>query len=254
MEHRYKHHQSKIKKAARIFKEKNILEFLKLLKNFLVIKVIYFLSPLIIRLRKRFSENYFTFNKTDLPYFYHKHNLTFTNERAIELSIISSYLSNYHHDDILEIGAVTNHYLESNWKIIDKFEVGQSIHNEDIEFFRTNKKYKFIFSISTLEHVGVDDDIENIDSNKIDRVFNNIIDNLLDDNGVFIFTIPLGYNHDLDNKIINKHINLTHTNFYKKINKKNNWKEVSISEVSRSDYGSVFSGAGELLVGTIENK
>ena len=61
---------------------------------------------------------YFEYNGKKLPYFYHKYNKTWKNERAVEIPImLKRYLREFYGDKrILEVGNVLQHYtnLTSN--------------------------------------------------------------------------------------------------------------------------------------------
>ena len=46
------------------------------------------------------------------------------------------------------------HYFPADHEIVDKYEKGDGIVNEDIVNFRPGKKYDLIVSISTLEHIS----------------------------------------------------------------------------------------------------
>ena len=51
-------------------------------------------------------------------------------------------------------GNVLLHYFPADHEIVDKYEKGDGIVNEDIVNFRPGKKYDLIVSISTLEHIS----------------------------------------------------------------------------------------------------
>lgn len=124
--------------------------------------------------------------------------------------------------------------------------------NQDIEYYKPDKKYDLIVSISTLEHVGFDDEVK--DSSKIDRVIEHITSNLLNSGGTFLFTVLLGYNFDLDAKLQRNFFNLDGYAVYQKSFLTEQWYEVELGAVSTCVYGSRGDGAGELFVGVIKGK
>jgi len=156
---------------------------------------------------KFFKRPYFVYKDRTFRYFYHPHHRTWMTEREIEIPIIVDYIMKSS-DSILEIGNVTNHYLNKiNEKdiqfipihdVVDKYEKGDGVINEDVLTYNPSKKYNLIFSISTMEHVGWDEEIK--DENKIINSINNL-KSLLTENGKIIITVPINYNAWLDKLI-----------------------------------------------------
>ena len=127
-------------------------------------------------------------------------------ERIIEIPIIKNYLNRYGSNkyNILEVGNVFSHYYPIKHKVIDKYEKSKFASNIDVIDFDDGKKYDLIVSISTLEHVGFDEEIK--DRTKF---FKSLIHlrSLLTKKGKLIFTVPLGYNPDVDKTIYDNLIN-----------------------------------------------
>jgi hypothetical protein len=106
----------------------------------------------------------FMFNGKDLEYFYHWYGHTYRSERIVEIPIVRDFLEKYEWKvgkKILEIGDVLSHYLDINLEnhdIVDKYaDDNVNVVNEDVVSFSPNKKYDLIVSISTIEHVGWDE-------------------------------------------------------------------------------------------------
>ena len=59
--------------------------------------------------------------------------------------------------NIFEVGSVLSHYFPINHDVLDKYEKGHGVINQDVVDFKPHNKYDLIVSISTLEHVGFDD-------------------------------------------------------------------------------------------------
>jgi len=131
-----------------------------------------------------------------LKLFYHTYNKTFFNERKIEIPIAKEVLKNK--KDILEIGNVLSHYIKINHDVIDKYEIGKGVINEDISEYKFNKKYDLIISISTFEHIG--DKEKDIGNERLIRAFNNVMNNLKE-NGILLITFPIGNNKYLENYV-----------------------------------------------------
>ena len=193
----------------------------------------------------------FTFRGQSYRYFWHRYNSTWGNERAIEIPIALSFMAGVSPDKVLEIGNVLSHYGPVSHEVVDKYEQTAGVRNQDVCDFRSDKKYDLILSISTLEHVGWDE--EPRDEAKVLRAFENL-QSLLAPGGRLVVTIPLGYNTHLDRMIEDGRIAFTTHNYLKRNPRRNEWREVSESEVRHPLYDRQANCAHELLVGIIENR
>ncbi len=146
---------------------------------------------------------------------------------------------------ILEIGNVLSNYYDISHDIVDKYEKAPNVINKDVVDFKTNDKYDLIVSISTLEHVGWDE--ESRDDEKIPKALENLR-NLLKLDGTMIVTLPFGYN-----KALNRHLNLGTIRFneqhYLLRTGSNSWREASWDEVKETIFGNPYSGANGLIIG-----
>jgi len=132
----------------------------------------------------------------------------------------------------------------------DKFEEISELFRDVIDF-KSSKKYDLILSISTLEHVGWDEEIK--ESDKILYTIENL-KSCLADMGILIVTMPLGYNSYLDILLKEKRIEFTKTYFMKRITSDNKWAETAWEDVkdSKFSYDPVF--ANGLIIGIIKKK
>lgn len=144
-------------------------------------------------LATKIKNKHFTYNEKNYAYFYHPYNHTWANERAVEVPIVMSQVTKA--KNILEIGNVLRSYFPLKHTVIDKYEKGQHILNEDAVDFKLNKKFDLIVSISTIEHVGWDEQIK--DATKIPRTIAHLKKHLTK-NGKLLITVPVGYNPHLD--------------------------------------------------------
>lgn len=177
-------------------------------------------------------KNSFVFKGKRLKYFNHRYNNTWRNERAIEVPIVLNYFRSSKH--ILEIGNVLKHYISSGHQVLDKYEKGESIINEDIISFKSKKKYDLIVSISTFEHIGIDDFPR--DSEKAIKAIKYVIKNLLSKEGSFVITFPINYNTSLSKLPISRLSNYSIFCF-KKINFKGNiWVPCNYSDIAHFNH------------------
>jgi len=195
---------------------------------------------------KYIKDGYFEMGNEKYKYFYHLYNATFRKERAVEIAIAEKYLENFKGREILEVGNVLNYYTSYPHDVIDKYEKGAGVINEDIVGYDPGKKYDLIISISTLEHIGWDE--RPMEHNKVLKALKNM-KNLLNAGGEMLVTVPLGYNPDIDNLINEKKINFTKSYFLKKISRNNKWQEVAYEKVKDPKYDFQYSRANEIFIG-----
>lgn len=202
----------------------------------------------LVRLSSRPSP--FTFRGKSYRYFWHRYNATWRNERAVEIPIARDFLAGVPAERVLEIGNVLSHYGPVSHEVVDKYERAEGIRNEDVCDFKSDKKYDLILSISTLEHVGWDEDSK--DEMKVLNAFENLR-RLLAPKGRLVVTIPLDYNPPLDRMISEGRISFTERVYLKLDRRHNKWSEVSAGEIRHAHYNRQTYTARELLVGIIEN-
>ena len=192
-------------------------------------------------------EQYFDFQDKKYAYFIHPYNLAWINERTVEIPIVLDLIKHSEAKKILEVGAVLPHYTQINWDVLDKFEKLPGVINKDIIEFLPKEKYDLIVTISTLEHVGFDDE------NKPEKVEVAIdhLKNLLNNKGKIIATMPLGYNKFLDDLIYSGKIGFT-KNYFMKRDKKNKWTQVSREKTIGTKYNNPYNNANCLYIGVFE--
>ena len=201
------------------------------------------------------SNSHFNYNKKDVEYYIALHNTTFANERAVEIPIILDYLNRFRGKNILEIGNVISHYENVDYDIVDKYEKGKGVINSDINEYNPSKKYDLIVSISTFEHIGFDE-VARYGENKnitVDKtsLFEAVkhTKNLLTDDGIFVFTVPLGFNAFLDSLLADNKLSLTEAHFLKRVSASNKWVQVKYEDVVGTKYNDPYPCANGLLVG-----
>jgi hypothetical protein len=177
------------------------------------------------------------------PYYLNLYNSVFS-ERVIELP----YVYTKYHDlikrrkkiKVLEVGNVLSHYFNvsnevgvSTYDVIDKYERADNTINVDITKFRSRVGYDIIISISTLEHIGFDE--EEKDDKKPLKALNRMI-SLLNPEGVLIATMPLGYNPTIDQMLSKGKIGFDETHFIRRVSRTNNWEETDLNTAKKYPY------------------
>jgi len=223
---------------GRIVREKGIFYF--------AIKTFYkLIFPIYLKI---VGKRTFIFKNKKLVYFNHSYNAALANERAVEISICLDFISNS--QKILEIGNVLSHYVPINWEVLDKYEPGKGVINEDVVAFKSNSKYDLIVSVSTFEHIGFDEKIKDVDKPK--KALQHLR-KFLTKKGVLVITIPYGWNPDLDKMILNKEILFNELFVFKRISWGNIWIKTKLENLKNVKYGKPYIGANGLIVGVIKN-
>lgn len=208
-------------------------------------KLLCFLYTRIVRRHNSFSiqgniYNYFdTFSKGGGSWY---------NERSVEIPIVMEMVQRYQGKRILEIGNVLSHYFRFEHDICDKYEGGVGVITKDVVDFQSDKKYDLIVSISTLEHVGWDENPR--DDMKIPSAINHL-KTLVSKGGVMIITLPIGYNGALDKLLKDGVLEFTEQYQLIRISIGNEWKVAAWKDVQFAKYNSPFPFANALVIGII---
>jgi hypothetical protein len=235
----------KIKAVPRVSKEKGIYYVISDGIHYLIIDSFwgYYL--------RIFKSRTFTFEGRTYSYLYHKYNRTWGNERTAEIPIVWEIMKKYRGKRILEVGNVLSHYFHVNHDIVDKYEKADGVINQDIVVFRPSKKYDLVVSISTLEHVGVNEEWTSTEPKKILRAIENI-KTLLASRGKIIITLPVGYTPELDELLKEEKIEFTKRYCLKRISMDNKWIETDWNDIQNAKYNIPFPAANGLIIGFIE--
>jgi len=135
----------------------------------------------------------FTYHGTPLEGFDAPYNNTILNERAVELAVAFEWLKGRDSAHGLEVGNVLSHYGVTGHRVVDFYEKADGVENVDV--FDITGKFKWIVSISTLEHVGWD--AEPRDPDAAERAVEHLR-SLLAPKGKMLITAPAGYNPSFD--------------------------------------------------------
>lgn len=152
----------------------------------------------------------FPYHGRELHQFFHLYNLTFLNERCVEVAVAKDWYQRHHGAGRgLEIGNVLAHYgLRWNRRIVDQFETA-AFHQrasdvENIDLFDVGGKFDWIVSLSTIEHVGTDFYSTHTG---IDALAH--LRSLLAPRGRLLVSFPTGVNESLDEAITERRIGAT---------------------------------------------
>jgi len=184
----------------------------------------------------------FLFRGKKLNYFCHWYNTTFDNERMIEVAIALDLLASTKGKRVLEIGNVLSHYTDMPRDVLDKYEKGADIIHEDVVGYTPAEKYDLIISISTMEHVGFDEDPK--DPEKFVEGMLNLQSMLKPDGRMFV-TIPIAYNPDAVTAACTKGV-CSSVLFYNRV-KRMQWEESTEKEVLGKNFNKPYACANAAL-------
>lgn len=190
----------------------------------------------------------FPFRGESLELFYHRYNTTWVNERAIEIPIARRFLEG-RTGRTLEIGNVMGHYGPAGWDVVDRFERGGRVINCDALSFQPEAPYKTVLSISTIEHIGHDDE----DPDSEDRILATLArlrDACLAPSGRLLVTAPLGYNPALDGLVFGERLGFDEQVFMKRVGRRT-WREVPVGEAAGAKYNTPFPYGNCVLFGYV---
>ena len=164
----------------------------------------------------------------------------------IEIPVVLHLLQRIKPKNVLEVGNVLSHYLKVNYTILDKYEKIPGVINQDIVDFNTNERFDAIVCISTLEHVGFEE--EETDPQKIERAVGKM-KSLLAPNGILIITVPFGWNPNMDSLIAAGLFADCENYFFLKRPENGCWKQVAtLEEARQAKYGTPYPYANGLAV------
>ena len=210
----------------------------------------YLLSRIFYSLSKITSDEFY-FEGRAFPYFHHRYNMTWRNDRAVEISLALDWLARHKDKRILEVGNVLSHYVPTQHEVVDRYEIAPQIINQDILDFKPKEPYDGIITISTLEHIGFDE--EEKKPEKCIEALTYLYEKCLGPKGSLLATFPHGYNPTLDTAIRNKAPYLSQAKFLQKVSAANKWKEVGLSTVLESNHQK-FQGINVLTILKLEKK
>lgn len=194
---------------------------------------------------KGLPEKTFSFEGETLKYFYAKYNITWVTERVIEVPIGMHCIGHAGEQNSLEVGNVLGHYFPAKHAVLDKFERGEGIINQDILEYRPNRRFDLILSISTFEHIGYEDDGPP-DAEKI-RAAVAACQKLLSPKGRLIITVPFGYNPYMDRYIAEDRIKPDRAYFFEKTNKVD-WISTTKESALKRKYAKPYPYANAIMV------
>ncbi|HII10260.1 MAG: hypothetical protein ABSE71_04990 [Candidatus Micrarchaeaceae archaeon] len=170
----------------------------------------------------------FVFEGRRYRYYVHS-NGAVSDERTLEIPIAKAFIEENKPKNMLEVGNVLGIHFKAgvNHTVVDKYEKGEGIINEDIVDYKPDRKFDMVISLSTMEHVGFDEELK--DASKTEKSMRNIL-SMLEPDGKLLITVPVGYNPAMDDYIRNTRLD---KRFMLKTSAFNDWVETTEEEAFR---------------------
>ncbi len=188
----------------------------------------------------------FSLGGVSYPCFHHRYHYTWLNERAVEIPVFRALLEGRDPETVLEVGNVLGHYGPRRHLVVDRYERAAGVRNEDVVDFDPGRRFDLIVSISTLEHVGLDEQPREPDKplRALER-----LRSLLAPGGRLVFSIPVGYNRDLDRALRTGAVELDECQALRRV--EGSWREVPCDTVWDATYDELLYQAEAILIATV---
>ena len=154
-------------------------------------------------------------------------------ERRVEIPIARGFLAAHRARGmrVLEIGNVLHEEASELWLVVDKYEKGPAIVHTDVVDFVPPVQFEIVLAISTLEHVGFDED--QMDLGKFQRAVDHLYRTCLSPGGWMLVTVPLGYHPEVDLTLLGSHLGWGEVDVLRHASWLGDWREVPVERVAR---------------------
>ena len=191
----------------------------------------------------------FAWNGARLPYFVHDYHYTWLNERAVEVALALDLLERHPGASVLEVGNVLGHYAPFAHTVVDKYEQAAGVLNEDVADLDLGRQFDLVLAISTLEHVGLDEDVR--DDDKPLRALERLRAHVAPGGRLWV-THPVGYNPALDARLRDGVPGLVRMRALRRERTRNEWREVPLVEAWGTAYDRLLYTAHAVVVAELD--
>lgn len=191
----------------------------------------------------------FTWDGHPVSYFVHDYHYTWLNERAVEIALAHDLLERQPGAEVLEVGNVLGHYSTMAHTVVDKYEQAPGVLNHDVADLDLGRTFDLVMAISTLEHVGLDEDV--LDDEKPARAIDRLRAHLAP-GGLLWVTHPVGYNLALDEQIRSGELGFDRLRALRRETSRNVWREVPVEDVWGTHYDRLLYTAHALVLAELD--
>ncbi|UGS36986.1 class I SAM-dependent methyltransferase [Capillimicrobium parvum] len=187
----------------------------------------------------------FAFDGRTYRYAFAPYNWAFENERSVEVAMASQAVRDRPNARTLELGHVLAHYGVTGHDVVDKYEHAPGVRNEDILDVAPVPLYDLVVSVSTIEHVGWDEEPQ--DRGKAVRAAAHLV-RLLRPGGELWLSWPIGHNPGLDEALHAGALPYDRIGFLRRVSADNRWVEATATEVADARYDAPYRWANAIAV------
>lgn len=148
---------------------------------------------------------------------------------------------------VLEVGNVLGHFGSPGHTVVDKYDSGPGVLNQDILDYYPGRTFAAIVAVSTLEHVGFDRP-ETPDPDAPAKALA-ALRRLLSPDGVLLVTVPIGYNAGLDASIAAGDFSCERQFCLQRVSVDNDWVQTDLQQALTSRYGAPYADGNAVFVG-----
>ncbi len=174
----------------------------------------------------------FTLDGEAYPYLFHRYKATWLTERAVEVPFVQRIVDR-EPGRVLEVGNVLSHYRSQEHLVVDKYERAPGVLNRDVLELADLGRFELVVAISTLEHVGWDEEPRRPDAALAAL---SALRELLAPGGRLVLTHPVGYNPHLDAAFRDGAVPLARAAALRRSRRRTRWTQVPPSEAWRAPY------------------
>jgi hypothetical protein len=171
-------------------------------------------------------------------------------ERCAEIALGARAVAQREPDEVLEVGNVMPLAGVRGHIVVDKYEAFPGVVNEDILDFAPGRRYGLVLSLSTLEHVGWDE--EPRDPGKAPAALE-AMSSLVADDGALLITIPVGVHRCLEEAFTADDGPFDSIALLVKTSRLARWETRHPEGLDRFRYGEPYACGNAVLVGTRGN-
>jgi SAM-dependent methyltransferase len=174
----------------------------------------------------------FRLDDEEYRYLFHRYKASWLTERAVEVPVVQRLVDRAA-GRVLEVGNVLSHYRAQRHLVVDKYERAPGILNRDVLDLADLGRFDLIVAISTLEHVGWDEEPRRPEA-ALEAV--RALRALLAAGGSVVLTHPVGYNPHLDEALRAGAVPLGRTAALRRVGRRTHWVQVPPEEAWRAPY------------------
>jgi SAM-dependent methyltransferase len=195
------------------------------------------------------SHGSFEFDGETYPYLFHRYKHSWLRERAVEVPVVQRIVDGQPGARVLEAGNVLSHYRPQGHLVVDKYEQGPGVVNRDILDLGEIGSFDLIVAISTLEHVGWDEEPRRPEA-ALEAV--EALRERLAPGGRLVLTHPPGYNPRLDEAFRSGAVPLERAAAMRRVGRGTRWEQVPVGDAWSAPYDFLLYSARAVVIAELK--